>query len=241
MDTMTQPKKKDWGIDVAAIAGSLVHEIKNPLSTLNINAQLILEDWKDAEGPREQRTVRRLKVMVAEIERLERTLQSFLRFTERHELHLEPASLNEILEEVVELMAPKIAQSGVQARLWLEPGLEPVPLDPDLIRQVFLNLILNALAAMQAGGELIVRSRRLERQGHLWAVGEVIDTGHGIPARLRDKIFQLYFSTKKEGSGLGLATCQRITEEHGGFIEVESEEGKGSQFSVFLPLEARTQ
>ncbi|MBI4601097.1 MAG: two-component sensor histidine kinase [Planctomycetes bacterium] len=244
METHREPKhqqkkrSRDWGVDVAAIAGSLVHEIKNPLSTLNINAQLLLEDWKDAEKPRELRTVRRLKVMISELERLERILQSFLRFTERHELSLQPSSLNSLLEEVVELVGAQLAQGAIQLRLWLDPGLKVFPFDPDLMRQVVLNLILNARHAMAGkGGELILRTRTVARDGHPWAVCEVIDTGHGVPPHLREKIFDLYFSTRKDGSGLGLATSKRITEEHGGFIELETEEGKGSQFSVFLPME----
>jgi signal transduction histidine kinase len=229
-------------VDVASIAGSLVHEIKNPLSTLNINAQLLLEDWKDAAAPREVRTIKRLKTIVSEVERLERILQSFLRFTARHELNLRPSSLNDTLEELVEFFGPQAAQKGIQVRLWLDPNLASFDFDADLIRQVFLNLLLNARHAMEEkGGELMVRTRQAERDGRQWAVGEVIDTGGGISSHARDNMFNLYFSTRKEGSGLGLATSKRITEEHGGWIDVESETGKGSQFSVFLPMEARAE
>ena len=235
-------KTGDWDVDVASIAGSLVHEIKNPLSTLNINAQLLLEDWKDAAEPREVRTVKRLKTIVSEVERLERILQSFLRFTERHELNLESASLNDVLEELVEFFGPQAAQKGIQVRLWLDPSLEAFHFDSDLLRQVFLNLLLNSRHAMEEkGGELIVRTRQVKKDGRQWAVGEVIDTGVGIPPHARDNMFNLYFSTRKEGSGLGLATSKRITEEHGGWIDVESEIGKGSQFSVFLPMEVRAE
>ena len=226
----------DWDIDVAAMAGSLVHEIKNPLSTLNINAQLLLEEWKSPSTPREARAVKRLRVMVAEVGRLERILQSFLRFTERHELDLKPGSFNDLLEELAEFIGPEAEALGIRVRLGLDPALGKFAFDADLVRQVFLNLVLNAKHAMEkGGGELILRTRLAERGGKAWAVGEIIDTGRGIPPHLREKIFHLYFSTKKDGSGLGLATSKRIAEEHGGFIEVESEEGKGSQFSVFLP------
>ncbi len=236
----TTKRAGDWSVDVAAIAGSLVHEIKNPLSTLNINAQLLLEDFKDSTNPRDQRAVRRLKVMIAEVERLERIMNAFLRFTERHELNLRPFGLNALLEELTDFIAPKARQKGIQVRFWPERALPPVAMDPDLMRQVFLNLALNAQHAMEEkGGELIFRTRLAERGGRQWAVADVIDTGTGIPPHLRDKIFDLYFSTKKDGTGLGLSTSKRITEEHGGFIEVESELGKGSQFSVFLPLFAK--
>jgi signal transduction histidine kinase len=227
----------DWEVDVAAMAGSLVHEIKNPLSTLNINAQLLLEEWKDATTPRETRAVKRLRVMVSEVERLERIMQSFLRFTERHEIHLKHASVNDLLADLVDFVGPEARTKGIEVRLGLDGNLGPFAFDPDLIRQVFLNLVLNAMHAMETrGGDLIIRTRVVERDGSSWAVGDVIDTGHGIPPHVRPKIFAPYFSTRRDGSGLGLATSKRIAEEHGGFIDVESEVGRGSQFSVFLPL-----
>jgi two-component system sensor histidine kinase HydH len=230
-------RKGDWEVDLAAMSGSLVHEIKNPLSTLNLNAQLILEDWKDAVSPREQRTVKRLKVILSEVERLERIVDSFLRFTERHELDLKPCSLNQLLEELADFIGPEARKKNIQVRLGLDHDLEPFPLDGDLMRQVFLNLVVNAKNAMEEkGGELILRTRKVERNGTVWAVGDVIDTGNGIPPQLRQRIFDLYFSTRREGTGLGLSTSKRITEEHGGFIEVQSDEGKGSHFSVFLPM-----
>ena len=223
--------------DLTAATGSLVHEIKNPLSTLSINAQLLLEEWRDAASQKELRTVKRLEVMALEVERLERIIESFLRFTERHELNLRETSLNQCLEQLVDFVSNQIAQKGIELRLWLDPALEPFPFDSDLIRQVFLNLVINAENAMgEEGGELILRSRRVEENGRLWAVGDVVDTGRGIPPRVRERIFQLYFSTTQGGQGLGLATSKRITEEHGGFIRVESEPGKGSQFSVYLPM-----
>jgi two-component system sensor histidine kinase HydH len=218
------------------MAGSLVHEIKNPLSTMNINAQLLLEDWKDGATPKEQRTVKRLKVMISEVDRLERIMQSFLRFTEHHTLKLEVTSLNDCLEDLVEFIQPEAQKRKVEVRYWLDPALDPFPFDPDLVRQVFHNLILNALHAMEEkGGELILRTRSVERNGISWAVGDVIDTGCGIAPHIRDKVFDLYFSSRMDGNGLGLSTSKRITEEHGGFIEIDTEVGKGSQFSVFLP------
>lgn len=226
----------DWDVDVAAIAGSLVHEIKNPLSTLNLNAQLLLEDYKEASTPRDVRALKRLKVIVSEVERLERIMNAFLRFTERHELNLKPGSLNSLIEDLSELEASKARRKGIDLRFWPDPELPPIPFDADLMRQVFLNLILNAEHAMEGkGGELILRTRRVERDGRPWAVVDVIDTGCGIAPHIREKIFNLYFSTRKEGTGLGLSTSKRITEEHGGFLEIDSEVGKGSQFSVFLP------
>jgi signal transduction histidine kinase len=222
------------------MAGSLVHEIKNPLSTIGINAQLLLEDWKDPQSPKEERAVRRLRVMVAEIQRLERIMQTFLRFTERHELSLASSSLNSLLEDLVEFVSPDAEKRGVRIRLGLAPGLASFEFDSDLLRQVVLNLVQNALQAMDAaGGELILKTSERDRDGQPWAVCEVIDTGPGISPRALDKVFDLYYSTKKDGSGLGLAISKRIVEEHGGRIELRSEEGKGSQFVVWLPMRPR--
>ena len=228
---------QSWEADLTAATGSLVHEIKNPLSTLSINAQLLLEEWRDAASQKELRTVKRLEVMASEVERLERIIESFLRFSERHELNRRENSLNQCLEQLAEFVSRQIAQKGIELRLWLDPGLEPFPFDSDLVRQVFLNLVINAENAMgEDGGELILRTRRVEEDGRQWAVGDVVDTGRGIPAKMVERIFQLYFSTTRGGHGLGLATSKRIAEEHGGFIRVETETGKGSQFSVFLPM-----
>jgi signal transduction histidine kinase len=220
------------------MAGSLVHEIKNPLSTININAQLVLEDWKNESTPKEQRTVKRLSVVSSEIQRLERIIQTFLRFTERHELNLRVSSLNQLLEELGEFVAEEAAKLDIRLRLGLDEGLEDFPFDSDLIRQVFLNLLQNAEQAMaQKSGELIVKTRREVIDAIPHAVAQVIDTGPGISERGLEKIFDLYYSTKEAGSGLGLAISKRIVEEHGGFFQVESEEGRGSQISVYLPME----
>jgi signal transduction histidine kinase len=176
--------------------------------------------------------------MAAEVRRLERIIQTFLRFTERHELSLERSSLNHLLEELVEFTTPEATKLGIQVRLGLDPGLEPFAFDQDLIRQVFVNLVQNAQQAMaEKGGELIIKTRREVEAKTRWAVGEVIDTGPGISPRGLEKLFGLYYTTKKDGNGLGLAISRRIVEEHGGRIQVQTELGKGSQFTVFLPVE----
>lgn len=230
-------RSDDWSVDVAAMAGSLVHEIKNPLSTISINAQLLLEGCREPTTPQEKRMVKRLSVIASEIQRLEKIVQTFLRFTERHELNVRPSSLNALLEELAEFVGVAAEKSGVRVRLGLE-SLPEFAFDPDLIRQVFLNLLQNAQQVMAStGGELIVKSRRETVDGADYCVGEVIDTGPGIDDRNLGKIFDLYYSTKEGGNGLGLAISKRIVDEHGGFVRVQSEEGKGSQFSVYLPVE----
>ena len=216
-ETRVSTSRKDWGVDVAAMAGSLVHEIKNPLSTINLSAQLLQEEWKDADTPKAQRALRRL-----------------------HELSLEVKSLNEMLEDLAEFATAEAERSGVQIRLGLSVDLAPFSFDVDLVRQVFQNLVQNARQAMSpGGGELILKTDRVERDGVEYAIGEVIDTGPGIEADKLERVFELYYSTREGGTGYGLAISRRIIEEHGGFIEVQSVKGKGSQFSVYLPLERK--
>ena len=153
--------QKDWGVDVAAMAGSLVHEIKNPLSTINLSAQLLQEEWKDASTPKEQRALRRLEVMSSEVQRVERIIDTFLRFTVRHKLALEVKSLNEMLEDIAEFMTAKAERSGVQIRLGLSSSLEAFSFDADLVRQVFHNLVQNACQAMSAGAPMTNSRTRL--------------------------------------------------------------------------------
>lgn len=228
----------DWREDVAPVAGSLVHEIKNPLSTLSINAQLVLEDWKDAREPRELRTVKRLRVILSEVQRLEGIVQAFLRFIEQHELSVKESNLNDVVEELVDLIGPEAQKKGVQVRVRLDDLVAPFLFDRDLIKQAILNLMLNAEQAMEpkGGGELLVYTRREETPSGAWAVVDVIDTGVGIPKNSCAKVFNLYFSTKEKGNGLGLAITKRIVDEHGGGITVQSEPGKGSQFTIRLPF-----
>jgi signal transduction histidine kinase len=220
-----------WQLDVAAMAGSLIHEIKNPLSTLKINTQLLIEDWNNAREPRELRTVRRLNVMLSELKRLEEIIHSFLSFTQRYELRREAASVNEILESLIDLVADAAARKGVRVRSSLDGAVPPVLLDAELMRQAFMNLVTNALEAMPTGGDLIIKSTFEDP----WVAVDFIDTGAGIPPGQLERVFDLYFSTKQGGSGLGLARCRRIVREHGGEVTVRSEVNRGSQFSVRLP------
>ena len=232
---MTTSKGTDplpqWHADVAAMAGSLVHEIKNPLSTLKINTQLLIEEWRNAQEVRERRTVKRLNLMLTELKRLETIVNTFLSFTQRYELRREEGNVNELLDSLIELVAEAAEHKGVRIRSRLDPAVPDSPLDSNLLGQAFMNFFTNAQEAMPDGGELIITSQ----YDKPWIRIDFTDTGCGIPPKQLDRVFDLYFSTKKGGSGLGLARCLRIVQEHGGNIEVQSEVGKGSQFTVRLP------
>jgi signal transduction histidine kinase len=218
--------------EIAQLAGGLAHEIRNPLSTLQLNLQLLAEDLRDPESPRERRALQRVERLHHEIDRLHGILENFLRFARIQDLGLQPADLNEIVEELRDFYEPHAAMKSIVIRTHLAGDLPRVGLEPDLFKQALLNLVLNAEHAMPTGGELILTTRRDDG----WVALDVTDTGVGMADEVRDRIFDAFFSTRPDGSGLGLPTTRKIIEGHGGTIHVQSEPGKGSRFTIRLPL-----
>jgi two-component system sensor histidine kinase HydH len=217
--------------EVGTLTGGLAHEIRNPLSTLNLNLQLLREDLTHPGRPVEPRTLARLDALEQEIRRLQTILDDFLRFAGRHEVRLEVRPINPIVEEAVAFYADRLQQASVQVRTRFAEGLPAVAVDAGRLKQALSNLILNAEAAMPGGGELMV-STEPERKG---VRIRVTDTGAGIPPEHLDRIFKPYYSTRPGGTGLGLPTVRRIIQEHGAAIEVHSEVGRGTRFTIDLP------
>ncbi|MBM4040248.1 MAG: two-component sensor histidine kinase [Planctomycetes bacterium] len=232
MSTKPDPHADPWS-HVTTLAAGLVHEIKNPLSTISLNLQLLLEDWQQgAHSPRERRTIKRLQTLHRETTRLTGLLEDFLRYARTPEIAPQPCDLNALVQELLDFIAPKATQLGIQVRTDLALGLPAIQADPKLLKQAILNLLVNAEEAMPKGGELILRTSADAAGVQM----DVTDTGVGIPDHQLGKVFDLYFSTKEGGSGLGLCTTRRILERHGGSIAVESDVGKGTHFTVRLPL-----
>jgi signal transduction histidine kinase len=221
--------------EVGTLTGGLAHEIKNPLSTVLLNLQLLQEDL-NPNDPAHTRIVNRLNTVTREASRLRDILDDFLRYAGKIELRRQAVDLNDLLEELVDFYSPQAQLNRVQLRFKRNATPLIASIDPRLIKQAVLNLMINALQAMPSGGELIL-SATLAQSANPHAVIDVIDTGSGIPADQTGKIFQAYYSTKKGGTGLGLAMARRIVEEHGGQIGVRSEANKGSDFYIELPLQ----
>ena len=215
---------------VGTIAAGLAHEIRNPLSTLRMNLQLLREDWADPITEREQKGKKRIDVLLRETERLENVVSDFVRFAAGHALKLEPTSLNQLAGELLDFVAPQAERAGITLKRDFDPALPPVEADPNLLRQAAVNLLMNALQAVQRGGRVEVKTRSAPDGVAL----SVRDDGPGIPAEHRDRIFSLYFSTKPGGTGLGLPMVKKIVEEHNGRVEVHSEPGLGSTFTIWL-------
>ncbi|HRQ74926.1 MAG TPA: ATP-binding protein [Phycisphaerales bacterium] len=233
--------------ELGSMTGGLAHEIKNPLSTIGLNAQLLAESLREADLPADQRDrlLRRLETLAREVERLGGILSDFLQFAGRIKLDPQPRDLRQVVDELSDFFHPQCDQAGVTLRTHLPQQPVMVRVDQSLFKQALLNLMINATQAMaptvfpatQARsestrlGELMLR---VEQQGDE-AVVHVIDTGPGIPPEKQGEIFRPYVSTKTGGTGLGLPTARRIVEEHGGRISVHSTPGKGSDFSIHLP------
>lgn len=222
--------------ELGSLTAGLAHEIKNPLSTIQLNLQLLREDMnpRDLGQTEFSRLVNRLSTVQRETGRLREILDDFLRYAGRVELEKRPVDVQQMFEELVDFFAPQAQLQRVQLRVRPVPdGPLVVPLDDRLIKQAILNLMINALQAMpEQGGEIILSARRDGNR----AVLEVTDTGVGIPPDALQQIFDAYYSTKKGGTGLGLAITKRVAEEHGGKVIARSEVGKGSVFAIEVPL-----
>jgi two-component system sensor histidine kinase HydH len=225
-------RKAERLAELGTLTGGLAHEIKNPLSTVQLNLQLLSEDLHE-EHPAASRLHNRLNTVQKETLRLREILDDFMRYAGKLEVDPKPVEVNGMLEDLVDFFTPQAQSQKVQLRLRKTDAPLVVRLDERLIKQAILNLMINAMQAMPAdGGEIILSARRDENM----AVLEVIDTGRGIAPEAVAQIFDAYYSTKSGGTGLGLAITRRVVQEHHGRISVQSEVGKGTVFSIALPI-----
>jgi PAS domain S-box-containing protein len=213
------------------ITAGVAHEVKNPLNSM----RLWLENLKESlSGTSDNGAQQAVQVLDKEIDRLDAVVKRFLDFTRPMEVRLEATQLADVLKEVLEIAKPQLRKSKVHVAELLPINVPEVYVDRALLKQAVLNLVLNAIEAMPNGGQLrLVLSRRGEM-----AEITVADTGRGIPLENRQKIFQLFFTTRPGGSGIGLASTFRIVQLHNGSIDFTSEVGRGTTFRIELPLAA---
>ena len=221
--------------EIARLAGALAHEIKNPLSTIRLNMELLAEDLEEAQTPAQRRAVKRVGVMQRECQRLQDLLDNFLNFAKVRQLNLQSTDLNAEIGETLDFFAPEAEAAGVEIVRYLDPELPRVMLDAESFRAALLNLLLNAVQAMSDGGQIVVRTTASGGN----AVLQLIDNGCGMNEQTAAHMFEAFFSTKAGGSGLGLPTTSKIIEAHGGRIHVQTEAGHGTQFTIELPVPPR--
>jgi signal transduction histidine kinase len=206
---------------------NVAHEVKNPINAIVLHLQLLQNKLQETDPD----TRRHMDIIGGEIHRLDRVVQILVDFTRPRDLRLEEIDLRRALEDVITLATPQAAQHGVHITRELAPDPLPVRVDTDSMKQAILNVVLNGIQAMPEGGTLTISSRREEDT----IVTEVRDLGGGIPREIQDKIFELYFTTKKGGSGIGLAWTYQILQWHYGSVDFESVDGHGTTFRLRLP------
>ncbi|HEX3876019.1 MAG TPA: ATP-binding protein [Bryobacteraceae bacterium] len=213
---------------ISQVSSGVAHEVKNPLNAILIHVEVAKA--KLSRGDTD--VIPQMEIISKEILRLDRVVKTFLDFTRPMELRLETVPVNVLLDEVLELAQPQAEASGIKVTLGQEADGVGVRIDRDLLKQAMLNIVVNAMQAMPDGGELRFESSAGEDLAEI----RISDTGPGIPPDLREKIFRLYFTTKEKGSGIGLAMTFRIVQLHDGTIDFTSEPGKGTTFSIRLPI-----
>jgi signal transduction histidine kinase len=204
----------------------LAHEIKNPLTSIKMLIQRAGEQDEALEGED-------LEVIIEELDRIDYTVSRFLRSARQSEMAFTETDINALVEDVLAITGPKIEKSGVHIKKILEEDLLPLQVDGSSIKQILMNGILNALQAMPSGGELSIRTSRIDNELHC----TISDTGDGISEKNLKHIFDPFFTTKEDGTGMGLAVAWNIAQQHGGRLDIVSRERVGTSLILILPYD----
>jgi len=225
------------------LLAGVAHEVKNPLNAMTIHLELLRQKLGrraavavgagggSADPPPTEGLMSHVSIIGEEIRRLDQVVQGFLRFSRPEELQLEPVAVTTLLQDIVDVVKPQAEQQGISVELEAHQGVA-IQVDRAMVRQALLNLALNAIDAMPSGGTLALRARSVEEQQ---VQIDVVDSGIGISPEHLGRIFDLYFTTREQGSGLGLSMVYRTVQLHDGTIEVESTPGRGASFRMRLP------
>jgi len=220
---------------IGKLAATLAHEIKNPLASIKTFVQIV----KSGEADEEVRS-NFAEVVFNEVERVDNLLQELLDLSKPEVLHKKECNMNKIVEETLYSLLQEAKKREIELEQVLDKNVPTFPVDPQRMKQVILNLVINAMEAMDKRGKITVYSGFEKVDGRMGKyLLKVKDTGKGIAEEEIPKIFEIFYTTKKGGSGLGLALVKKIVEAHGGSIKVKSELGKGSEFMVILPVKIR--
>jgi len=213
---------------IGRLTSGVAHEVKNPINAIVVHLEVLRQKLHEIDPD----TRRHMDVIGNEIRRLDRVVQTLVDFTRPVELRLTELDMRKLVDEVATLASPEAEQHNVHIQRENSPEPLPVRIDADLVKQAVLNIVINGVQAMPEGGHLYIGTRR-EGEGVLIMVR---DEGPGIPAEIRDKIYNLYFTTKKGGSGIGLAMTYRVVQLHNGSLEFDSVEGHGATFYLRFPM-----
>lgn len=217
---------------LARLLARLAHEIRNPLSSLDIHVQLLEEDLATSAPQLKEQVSPRLEIIHGELHRLESIVSNFLRLARPSALDVEPVELVKLVSHVCELLRPEAAAREISIEALVPEPLPVMLADPVRLTQALLNLVINAMQAVERKGRIELTVRALDGMVSL----VVRDNGPGIPPEKLASIFDPYFTTKAEGNGLGLWIAQQIVTAHGGRLRAENAPERGAVFTVLLPL-----
>jgi two-component system, NtrC family, sensor histidine kinase HydH len=222
---------------LSRLLARLAHEIRNPLSSLDIHVQLLAEDLAHLTPRITERTSNRLEIIRGEIHRLEALVEQFLRLARPSELDLQEVRPAEVLQRVCALLRAEATARGIEIVAQTDPDLPPLKADPGQLTQALVNLVINAIQAVERNGRIRITAFCPPETGTL--VITVGDSGPGIPPERQAAVFEPFFTTKVEGSGLGLWIVQQIVTAHGGRVTVGRAPEGGAALSLAIPLEAK--
>ena len=214
------------------LAAILAHEIKNPLNSMTINVEVLRGHLRSLDEAARTKTAKYLQVLVDEMQRLNKVIGGLLDFAKPVSMSIAPTRLDAVLRDLADLIGPQAKKRSVEVLLELPAALPAISGDAAQLKQAFLNLVLNALHAMPQGGRLTLAARATPAR---LVEAVVADTGVGIAPAEQAKVFDLFYTTKTEGSGLGLAVVKRVVDAHAGKIALRSEPGRGTSFTLTFP------
>ncbi len=224
-------KLENWE-SMMGLAAGIAHEIGNPLNSLTIHLKLLAKALQKLPRQDQKKVQDSLRAMEDETQRLDQIVRNFLKATRRKPLQFEKTQINDLLQKTVSFLRPELKAAKIRVIEEVDKNMPVFLLDPERIHQVFLNIIKNAVHAMPKGGTLRIQTETKDKL----CIIHFQDSGIGISEDKIDKIFDAYYTTKEEGSGLGLMIVYQIIREHGGRIEVSSKPNKGTTFSAILPI-----
>ncbi|HEY6366600.1 MAG TPA: ATP-binding protein, partial [Candidatus Binatia bacterium] len=223
---------------VGEIAAAVAHGIGNPLSSIRAAAQVAKLDCNECEGPDlKQKTLTTLDEIIQQVDRVQKRMRGLLNFAKPMEPHPVAVEINSLLADIVNVLRPRFAEAGVHPQLDLEPNLPKVQLDVNHVEQIFMGLVTNALEATPKGGRVSIRSYMLKGNGSAASINVSIeDTGEGIPVDSRERVFEPFFSTKPDGTGIGLPLAKKFVERNRGKLTICEGSSGGARFEVIFPV-----
>ncbi|HTN43236.1 MAG TPA: ATP-binding protein [Nitrospiria bacterium] len=237
---LEETQKRVEKLEIASqLAARVAHEIKNPLNSIGLIIDHMRDRFAPASQPEREKFLDLSSNIQREVDRLNKIVEGFLRSAKPISLSRQPTDLNGLIDETLASIIPEADQQKVTIHRHYQGNLPRLSVDYHQLRQALLNLLINALQAMPTGGELSLTTSALNHGTEAVAVS-IADTGCGIPPENLPRLFGTYFTTKERGFGLGLSIVERIVQEHGGRIKVESRVGRGSVFTLLFPIQGET-